>query len=124
NDDDLIKEICNGLRPTFAREIPQIYVELANHCMSANIPERPLASDLQEYLDSWTKKSFYIKIFNDANINIDIAKHEPESLNDCVNTMSSYQFIKRLIDPNFTNLKDFSKDSTLQNEDLIILDLN
>ncbi|CAG8599993.1 6102_t:CDS:1, partial [Cetraspora pellucida] len=102
NDDDIVKEICNGLRPTFAKEIPQIYVELANHCMNANAAERPSANELQEYLDSWAKKSFYIKIFKEADINI--TKHESGSLNDCVNTMISYQFIKCLVGLKPTNL--------------------
>ncbi|KAF0410786.1 hypothetical protein F8M41_008231, partial [Gigaspora margarita] len=97
--------------PTFAKEIPQIYVVLANQCMSANASERPLASELQKYLDSWTK-GLYIKIFKDADININ--KHESGSSNNCVNTMISYKSIARLIGSEHTRLKDFSEDELNQ----------
>ncbi|CAG8800851.1 36417_t:CDS:1, partial [Racocetra persica] len=85
-------------------EIPQIYVGLANECMSANASERPSASELQEYLDSWTKKSCYIKTFKEA----DTIKHESGPLNNC---MISYQLVKRLIDLKPTNLKKNTSDS-------------
>ncbi|RIB14466.1 kinase-like domain-containing protein [Gigaspora rosea] len=107
HDGILAKEIYDGLRPTFAKEIPLIYVQLANQCMSANASERPSASDLQEYIDSWAKKAFYIKIFKDADININ--KHESESSNNCINTMFSYKSIARLIGSEHTNLKDSSE---------------
>ncbi|RIB26519.1 hypothetical protein C2G38_2064658, partial [Gigaspora rosea] len=46
-------EICNGLRPEFAKGTPDCYIQLANKCMDANPSNRPNASDIHENLLKW-----------------------------------------------------------------------
>src|SRR5947207_10019761 len=53
HDASLALEICNGLRPEFAKETPEIYKKLAHRCMNANPNQRPTANELDDVLTFW-----------------------------------------------------------------------
>ncbi|RIB28803.1 hypothetical protein C2G38_2028251 [Gigaspora rosea] len=48
-------QICNGLRPEFAKGTPECFIQLANQCMDANPSNRPTASDICKKLYNWYK---------------------------------------------------------------------
>ncbi|RIB01671.1 kinase-like domain-containing protein, partial [Gigaspora rosea] len=53
---NLVIEICNGLRPKFAPETPDCYIELANHCMNTDPLKRPIAWTVYCTIDDWIKQ--------------------------------------------------------------------
>ncbi|CAG8505675.1 19680_t:CDS:2 [Racocetra fulgida] len=67
HDSRLVQDICDGLRPSFAKEIPQLYVNLASQCMNATPSERPSANRIQKLLDDWIKEELYINMFREAD---------------------------------------------------------
>ncbi|RIB08500.1 hypothetical protein C2G38_2147019 [Gigaspora rosea] len=52
-DEILAIQICNGLRPEFAKGTPECYIQLANQCMDANPPNRPTASYIYDAISRW-----------------------------------------------------------------------
>ncbi|CAG8668708.1 4242_t:CDS:2, partial [Dentiscutata erythropus] len=60
----------------FSKEIPLIYIDLANNCMDTVAFDRPSASDVQKLLDSWTKENYYVKIFEKADLKSDKYRSE------------------------------------------------
>ncbi|CAG8631022.1 30284_t:CDS:1, partial [Racocetra persica] len=42
--ESLVQGICGGLHPKFAKETPDVYVELASQCMNAVASKRPSAN--------------------------------------------------------------------------------
>src|SRR5437773_3342916 len=57
HDTNLALEICNGLRPEFGKETPEIYKKLAYKCMNANSIQRPTAEELFDILEFWKDSS-------------------------------------------------------------------
>jgi serine/threonine protein kinase len=53
HDISLVLEICNGIRPEFGKETPEIYKKLAYRCMNANPDQRPTAKELKEIVVFW-----------------------------------------------------------------------
>ena len=43
-------QICNGLRPEFAKDTPECYIKLAYKCMNADPSNRPTASFIYDEL--------------------------------------------------------------------------
>ncbi|RIB30306.1 kinase-like domain-containing protein [Gigaspora rosea] len=54
-DESLAIQICNGLRPGFAKGTPECYTKLANQCMDANPSNRPTTSYICDELSRWHK---------------------------------------------------------------------
>ncbi|RIB18998.1 kinase-like domain-containing protein [Gigaspora rosea] len=48
-------QICNGLRPGFAKGTPECYIQLANKCMDDNPSNRPNAFYIYNKLSKWYK---------------------------------------------------------------------
>jgi serine/threonine protein kinase len=79
HDLNLVSDICDGLRPEFGRNTPDIYMKLAHECMNSNSNKRPTANELWHILHDWNynlnggdlgynKKQIKIKIkFNQAD---------------------------------------------------------
>ncbi|CAG8479376.1 6790_t:CDS:2, partial [Racocetra fulgida] len=65
----LISEICNGKRPEVPQEIPGMYVELVNQCLSAEPSKRPSLEEISEKLKIWINEGTVIKEFDDNQIN-------------------------------------------------------
>jgi serine/threonine protein kinase len=53
HDISLVLEICNGIRPEFGREAPEIYLKLAYRCMNANPDQRPTVNELYDIVKFW-----------------------------------------------------------------------
>ncbi|RIB21977.1 hypothetical protein C2G38_2033949 [Gigaspora rosea] len=49
----LAMNVCDGLRPEFAKGTPECYIQLANKCMDANPSNRPSAYDIYYALSRW-----------------------------------------------------------------------
>ncbi|RIB02800.1 hypothetical protein C2G38_2124469 [Gigaspora rosea] len=47
--------VCNGLRPKFAHDTPDCYVELANQCMNSDPEKRPNISEIITKLAKWLR---------------------------------------------------------------------
>ncbi|GES72916.1 kinase-like domain-containing protein [Rhizophagus clarus] len=60
----LALKMCNGYRPEFDKDTPEIYKKLAYRCMNANAEQRPTAIELNEILEHWYN-SINQKIFGD-----------------------------------------------------------
>ncbi|RIB23018.1 hypothetical protein C2G38_2033092 [Gigaspora rosea] len=52
-DEELAIQICNGLRPEFAKNTPECYIKLANKCMDADSSNRSTASVIYYELNKW-----------------------------------------------------------------------
>ncbi|CAG8758957.1 2856_t:CDS:2 [Gigaspora rosea] len=52
-DEMLAIQICNGLRPEFAKGTPECFIHLANQFLDANPSNRPTASDIHEKFSKW-----------------------------------------------------------------------
>ncbi|RIB25339.1 kinase-like domain-containing protein [Gigaspora rosea] len=67
-DVNLASRICKGLRPEFAKGIPECYIQLANQCMNVNPSCRPTASNMYDKLSSfWYYTMYnYDEIFKEA----------------------------------------------------------
>ncbi|CAG8608558.1 31158_t:CDS:1, partial [Racocetra persica] len=65
-----MRKICDGVRPEFSKEVPDLYISLANECMKADSPGRPSANQLHKLLNNWIINEFYANIFNRANENL------------------------------------------------------
>jgi serine/threonine protein kinase len=55
HDISLALDICNGLRPEFGKGTPEIYKKLAYECMSADLNQRPTASELRDIFEYWNE---------------------------------------------------------------------
>ncbi|CAB4422464.1 unnamed protein product [Rhizophagus irregularis] len=53
HDLSLALDICNGTRPEFGNDTPEIYKKLAYRCMNANSIQRPTVIELNEILKFW-----------------------------------------------------------------------
>ncbi|RIB11711.1 kinase-like domain-containing protein [Gigaspora rosea] len=49
-------EICRGLRPEFAPETPNCYIELAEKCMNSDPQKRPSAFDIRGTIEDWLRR--------------------------------------------------------------------
>ncbi|CAG8809947.1 4150_t:CDS:2, partial [Racocetra persica] len=67
------------LRPKFAKETPDIYVELAGQCMNADASKRPSANDLIQILCSESSKN--VDIITSRRIYKLIHSNHPKPIN-------------------------------------------
>lgn len=121
HDHCLIQKICNGLLPEFSKEIPHLYVHLANECMNINPSKRPSAYQLYKFFCSWLNEEFYTGIFNSAdeksvnkhesklNVNINVISTTNQlELLGCSNLDRNRPTISRRSDYNLFDLKEFT----------------
>ncbi|RGB27716.1 kinase-like domain-containing protein [Rhizophagus diaphanus] len=56
HDENLSISICQGLRPTFNIEVPQLITYLIDKCLDANPSNRPIAEEIKSILCIWWKE--------------------------------------------------------------------
>ena len=53
HDEQLIREICSGLKPNVVSGTPPVFAKLMLECLDANPSNRPTASQLYDHLGNW-----------------------------------------------------------------------
>ncbi|RIB19474.1 kinase-like domain-containing protein [Gigaspora rosea] len=109
--DSLVQEICQGLRPKFVKEIPIIYVELANQCMNADASKRPSANHIIQILYMLTQ-DYCIDFFKEADSKIKKLESETSKNDDIISSCRTYKLIlSNLKKPmNSTDIPEFNLD--------------
>ncbi|RIB04064.1 hypothetical protein C2G38_2048756 [Gigaspora rosea] len=59
-----LTEVCDGLRPTVAKDMPQCYVDLMKRCWDNDPKKRPMASEIYEVIQSWKNNYEILLKFN------------------------------------------------------------
>ncbi|UZO05317.1 uncharacterized protein OCT59_025674 [Rhizophagus irregularis] len=106
HDNNLAIKICQGLRPRFSIEVPQLIVQLIKRCLDANPLNRPIAKEINSILYIWK----YISTNEQSKIlQAQINKINKYSLDSCItpinlgisnNTHSGAIYTSRLLDFN------------------------
>ncbi|PKC67153.1 kinase-like protein [Rhizophagus irregularis] len=65
-DENLLRDICDGIRPKIPEGIPNCYIELMTKCWSQNPEDRPNADYIAKILEDWKNNISQIEEFNIA----------------------------------------------------------
>ena len=104
HDENLAIKICQGLRPRFNIQVPQLFVNLIKRCLDANPLNRPTAFELYKILLKWPDNDLKKQIKEADEINKNSNSSPSTSLGLSYETHTEAIYTSRLL--NFNNLPE------------------